>query len=107
MVNLAEYIEAPAEFLTPEFVKDHIVLLWEITGEGEWSTSKEYETTQLVIPLCAGSNKKLFTVNKTNARFIESQTKKVDSKNWVGKLLQFEVIKLLNGKESIKVKLVK
>lgn len=105
MVNINPYITG--KYLKPSDVKENPHIMWEIIEEGSFIMSERFENDQLVLPIKSGDINKLFTVNVSNTKKIQELTKKSDTKQWIGKLLLFDVAILPTQKESIIVKDVK
>ena len=101
-MDIKEYTKQNA-FLKKEDITSKPDAEWVIIEEGSFVRNERFDKMDLNIPISCGDEEKLFSVSKTNARFISDRTNLTDTRKWIGKKIKFEVVKLLDGKDSIMI----
>lgn len=92
-MDITEYTKQTGMFLKAEDVIENPEETFIITTEGEFVTSEKFGNERLHLFGEFKGEKKTFDCSKTNARTIEEQTGKTDSKEWVGRKLKLDTYK--------------
>lgn len=91
-MNIQEYTKMHGSFLKSEDVEAHPKAEWEITGEGDFVTSKKFGNERLHLPIKDGEDERVFDMSKTNARTVE-EVLGTDTVKWIGSKLILETYK--------------